>query len=180
MIIPLQARFVDLANLVVAKGSNFLLTVLLFSLLSHGMDSASFAEFGYWWSIAIMIGGVMLGGLSSALVRVAAVHGSLKHLVAPLWHATGTLLLFMTVLSLYALYHANSTILLFVAVALFGLMVQAQTVVLALLRAAEATRTNLLASIFIVLLVPLSLHLMLGTTHGSLSNVFSSWLALLQ
>ena len=170
MSIPLHARLVDLANLVIAKGSNFLLTLLLFALLSRGMDSPAFGEFGYWWSIALMIGGVLLGGLSSALVRVAAVHGSLRHLAVPLRRASvallGLALLVTLALAILAPPEHADLALLLAAVALFGLAVQGQTAVLALLRAAEATRANAIASVLIVLLVPLALHLTLGSERA--------------
>lgn len=156
MTIPLEARFVDLANLVVAKGSNFLLTVVLFALISRGMDSRAFGEFGYWWSIAIMIGGVLLGGLSSALVRVAAVHGSLRHLLNPLRHAAIGLFAIALVgsVAVWALPQFTSMALLLAAVALFGLTVQTQTTLLSLLRAAEATRTNVVVSAVVLVIVP--------------------------
>jgi len=156
MTVPLEARLVDLANLVVAKGSNFLLTVVLFALISRGMDNRAFSEFGYWWSISIMIGGVLLGGLSSALVRVAAVHGSLRHLLKPLLHVGFGFLALAVVWSgaVWALPQLSSMTLLLSAVVLFGLTVQAQTAVLSLLRAAEATQINLVVSAAIVAIVP--------------------------
>lgn len=173
MSIPLEARIVDLVNLIIAKGSNFLLTVLLFTLISHGMDAHAFGEFGYWWSIAIMIGGVLLGGLSSALVRVTAVHGSMRHLAVPLRHAGLGLLVLVVVWSvaLLAFPQYASLLLLLAAVGLFGIVVQAQTAVLSLLRAIEATRANMIASVLIVVCVPLSLYLALGAERG-LSRVF--------
>jgi hypothetical protein len=155
MTIPFRAHFVDLVNLVVAKGSNFLLTLLLFTLISRGMDSRAFGEFGYWWSVAIMTGGVLLGGLSSALVRVAAVNGSLRHLVAPLRHSALGLLAVTVVgsLAVWALPQFHSVALLLAATVLFGLSVQAQTAVLTLLRAAEATKTNAVVSTVVVMIV---------------------------
>lgn len=168
MSIPFKARFVDLANLVIAKGSNFVVTALLFAVVARGMDTHAFAEFGYWWSIALMIGGVLLGGLSSALVRVAAVHGSLRHLAAPL-RRTGLALLALTAgvaLSLLAVPEWTPVMLFFGAVGAFGLAVQAQATLLALLRAVEASRANALASVLIVLLVPVALHLMLGSERA--------------
>jgi hypothetical protein len=173
MTVPIEARLVDLANLIVAKGSNFLLTVVLFALISRGMDSHAFGEFGYWWSIAIMIGGVLLGGLSSALVRVAAVHGSLRHLLNPLRHAAIGLLAVALVWSgiVWALPQFSSLAFLMAAVGLFGLSVQAQTAVLSLLRAAEATRTNAVASTAIVMIVPLFIFFWMRTA-SELPQIF--------
>lgn len=173
MSIPFNARLVDLANLIIAKGANFTLTALVFMLLSNGMDSQSFGEFGYWWSIAIMIGGVLLGGVSSALVRTAVLKGSLRQLTAPLRYAAQVLLAFATVfaLTLFASPQWAAHTILFIGVALFGLAVQVQTALLALLRAVEATRSNVLASFLIVLLVPIVLFLMLGTER-TLPRIF--------
>ena len=168
MSIPFRARFVDLANLVIAKGSNFIMTVLLFALLARGMDTHAFAEFGYWWSIAIMLGGVVLGGVSSTLVRDAAVHGSLRHLSAPLRQFATALLVGGVALAvaLVSLPEWEASLLLLAAVGLFGLAVQAQAALLALLRAAEATRANAFASLLIVLLVPTIVYLMIGPKRG--------------
>lgn len=173
MSIPFNARLVDLANLIIAKGANFVLTALVFMLLSNGMDTQAFGEFGYWWSIAIMIGGVLLGGVSSALVRTAVLKGSLRQLAAPLRCATQVLLAFATVLALTLFTSPQwaAHTFLFIGVALFGLAVQVQTALLALLRAVEATRSNVLASFLIVLLVPVVLSLMLGTER-TLTRIF--------
>ena len=181
MSIPFKARLVDLTNLFIAKVSNFLLTVLLFALLSRGMDRHAFGEFGYWWGIAIMIGGLLLGGLSSALVRTAVAHGSLRHLLLPMRRAWPVLFSVVLILMLGIVSLSNYTmpVLLYLALTLFGLAVQAQTVVLALLRAVEATLANAVASLLIMLLVPLSLHVMLGAERAlhwvflSLACVFS-------
>lgn len=173
MSIPLKARLVDLANLIVAKGSNFLLTVVLFALIAHGMDSRAFGEFGYWWSIGIMIGGVLLGGLSSALVRVAAVHGSMRHLSRPLRHAGFGVFTLAVVWSgvAWALPQFSPLALLLAAVALFGLTVQALTAVLALLRAAEASQTNAVVSAAVVVIIPATVSLWMKS-EIELSSVF--------
>ncbi len=168
MSIPLLPRLIDFNNLIIAKGSNFLLTAVLFWLLSRGMDAPAFAEFGYWWSIALMIGGIGLGGLSSSLIRVTAMHGTLRHLGGHLRQSGVTLLaIALTLLAaLLAWPQARNNLLLLAALALFGLVVQLQTAVVALLRAAEATAANLAASVLILLLVPVSLHLLLGTNRA--------------
>lgn len=166
--IPLEARLVDVINLIIAKGANFLLTASIFALASRNMDSHGFGEFGYWWSIAIMIGGVLLGGLSSALVRTAAVHGSLGHLAAPLrFVGFGLLLLVLAWWTLLLVMPTHTElILLLAAIAVFGLALQTQTAVLALLRAAEATRANIIASLLIVLLIPLVVYLLLDLSSN--------------
>ena len=173
MSIPVLPRIVDLANLLIAKGANFLLTTTLFALLARGMDGQAFAEFGYWWSIALMIGGILLGGLSSSLIRVAATQHTLHHLGRPLRSAGVGLLMLAALLGLaaWALPGWRGQIALLSALGLFGLAVQAQTTIVALLRAAEATRANLIASLLILLLVPAALHMMVGSNRG-LTAVF--------
>lgn len=164
MSIPLKIGIFDLVNLIVAKGTNFLLTMLLFALVSKGMDSRSFGEFGYWWSVSIMIGGTLVGGLSSALVRVAAVHSSLRHLSLALRHTVIGLLVLAAAwtAAILVLPEQTGPLLLFAAIALFGLTVQAQTAILALLRAIEATRANFIVSLLTLLLVPSTLYVLLG------------------
>jgi hypothetical protein len=165
MTIPFEARLVDLSNLVVTKGSNFILTVVLFALVSRGMDSFTFSEFGYWWSMAIMIGGVLLGGLLSALMRTAAVHGSLRHLVVPLRGAGFALLILALVwggIRIALPSEPTLAMLLLAPVCLFGIAVQAQAAVMSLLRVSEATHANVVASLLIVGLVPLTVFLLLS------------------
>lgn len=165
MNIRMQAQFVDIVNLIVAKGANFFITVILFALISRGMDARAFGEFGYWWSMALMIGGMLIGGFSLALVRVVAVSGTLSHLLAPLFRPT-MILLFSIIASflLLALIQpvGSNYAMLFGALALFGIAVQGQTVVLSLLRAIEATRANSHATAVIVVLMPLSMLAMLA------------------
>lgn len=171
MSIPLQARFVDLVNLIIAKGSNFVLTMLLFAIVARGMDTHAFGEFGYWWSMALMMGGVLLGGLASAMVRGVAMHGSLHYLLAPMRHAAFALLalaaVFVTLMMAFP--DQISLVMLLGVLVLFGIAVQTQTVVLTLLRALEATRVNALASAGIVVVVPLVLMALLGDIRAMIS-----------
>lgn len=173
MSIPLIARRIDLANLVIAKGSNFILTVLLFALISRDMDARAFGEFGYWWSIAIMIGGILLGGFSSALVRAVAMHGSLQHLLGPLLWATCSLLALCCVIGTVYLWlpQHSALIMLLAFLGFFGILVQVQAAILALLRAAEATRAHIVACVIIVVLIPSWLYLYIGDAL-SLVQVF--------
>ncbi|MGZ8393581.1 MAG: hypothetical protein ACXWWJ_02325 [Nitrospira sp.] len=165
MNITFSAKLVDVANLVVAKGANFLLTLLIFGLVSGGLDSGQFANFGYWWSIAIMIGGVLLGGLSSGLIRVVSVRGSLAHLRnAATRSATGFAVALAGIAGLGMLWPSQRGLLVLCAgVAAFGIVFQLQTSVLALLRAAVATRANAVASAVVVILVPAVLWATLGS-----------------
>jgi len=172
MSIPFEARLVDLANLIVVKGANLVLTTVLFAIISLDMGSGAFADFGYWWSISIMVGGVLLGGLSSALIRTAAMHGSLHHLSKPLLRTAvgGLALAAAAAFVMVALPRQAAFIHLLLAAATFGVAVQAQAAVFALLRAVEATRTNVLASAIVVIVVPLCILALLGPSP-SLTNV---------
>lgn len=175
MKIRIQAQFVDIVNLIVAKGANFFLTVILFALISRGMDEHTFGEFGYWWSMALMFGGMLIGGVSLALVRVVAVSGTLSHLLAPLFRPT--MILLSSIIASFVLLGliqpvGSNYAMMFGALALFGIAVQGQTVVLSLLRAIEATRANSLATIVIVVLIPLSMLAMLDEAPRNLTQLF--------
>jgi hypothetical protein len=132
-----------------------MVTVILFAMISHGMDSYKFAEFGYWWSLGVMIGGVLMGGLGAALVRIATTYGSLRHLVAPLMRIGASFALLLAVLlgGISADVDSSSTRIA-LAVMLFGLSMLAQTAVMGLLRAVEATRANIIASALMLIVVP--------------------------
>jgi hypothetical protein len=175
MNIRMQARIADIVNLIIAKGANFFLTVILFALISRGMDAHAFGEFGYWWSMALMIGGMLIGGFSLALVRVVAVSGTLSHLLAPLFRPAMVLLFTITAsFVLLALIQpaGSNYALLFGVLTLFGIAVQGQTVVLSLLRAIEATRANSLATVVIVVLMPLLMLAMLDEAPLTLTQLF--------
>jgi hypothetical protein len=173
MTIPVAAKLVDLGNLVVAKGANFLLTLLIFGLVSGGLDAGQFANFGYWWSIAIMVGGVLLGGLSSGLIRVVSVRGSLAHLrTVATRSATGSAVALAGIAGLALFWPSQRELFILCGgVAAFGIVFQLQTSVLALLRAATATRANAVASALVVILVPAVLWATLGSRRD-LQRIF--------
>jgi hypothetical protein len=168
MAIPLKPRVVDVVNLLIAKGANFALTALIFAFISPGMSAREFGEFGYWWSIAVMIGGIALGGVQSALVRAAFLYGTLRHLIRPLG---GALIMAMVISALVwalsgSVLNGMGGVAIVGAVALFGVLVQTQMAILGLLRAAEATRENVLASLAIVAVVPVSAWFLIGAARG--------------
>ena len=171
MSIPFQARLVDLSNLFLAKGANFLLTAIVFALLSSGMDANSFGEFGYWWSIAVMVGGVFLGGIVAATVRAAMVDGSLRNLTAPLFCIGWSLLLLVVLVGLFAFAKGGGVPWLLISAAIFGIAIQVQTALFSLLRAIEASWANAFSTIAVVLSIPAMLLLMLGDERG-LPQVF--------
>lgn len=168
MTIEFKAKIADLFNLVVAKGASFLLTVIVFSVIARGLGRGQFVNFGFWWSNAIMVGGVLFGGLASGLIRILSVRGTLVHL-GPV--AIRSSVLFGCGLLVLAagglLWPAfRPFILLLGAVAVFGAIFQIQTCVLTLLRARMATRANAIASGVIVLVGPLLVLLLLGGSRN--------------
>lgn len=70
-------HLVDLVNLALGKGSNLILTTVVLLFASRTLTNAAFIEFVMWWSVAMMIGGVALGGLATAAIRSAAVDNRL-------------------------------------------------------------------------------------------------------
>lgn len=168
-----RARWTDLVNLVVAKGANFILTSILFYLMSRGMSANEFAEFGYWWSMALMVGGMTFGGVASASIRALAVHGSLAHLRTVLIRVACFLLLFLgTALGIGALFQTYVQVVrLGVVIALFGISVQALTWIFSLMRAMEKTRANVLASIISIGLIP-ALTLLIVSSKRDVAHVF--------
>lgn len=179
MSIPFSARLVDLVNLVVAKGGNFLLAILVFGVMSRSMNESSFSEFGYWWSIALMVGGVLFGGISATLIRLVSIHGSLLSHVRSLLTslAIGLLLLggLGIIVILWLGYDFEATCLL-LAVGGFGVAMQFQAMLLSLLRAACATAATIRASVAWVISVPLCLWTF-SFQETDLSRIFL-WMAL--
>lgn len=177
--IPFSARLVDLVNLVIAKGGNFLLAILVFWVMSRSMSEKSFSEFGYWWSIALMVGGVLFGGVSATLIRLVAIHGSLLSHVRSLLTsmAIGFLLLgVLGIIVVISLGYDLDAMYLLLAVGGFGVAMQLQAMLLSLLRAACATAATMRASAAWVISVPLCLW-GFSSQETDLSKIFL-WMAL--
>ena len=71
----------DFLNLLIVKGANFSLVATIFFLVRIEVDTAAFIDFGFYWGLALMIGGVLFGGLGSTLVRLVSVSGSIQSIV---------------------------------------------------------------------------------------------------
>lgn len=171
MSIPLRARGIDLANLFVGKVSNFLLTVILFAMASHGMDTIAFGSFAYWWSIGLMVGGVFLGGMSSAAVRTVVLSSSLRPVIRLSMQLIVAVMLtglFVGVAAVQTGVVAFDQVVLIGVVSAFGIVVMLQSVLFGLLRALEASRSNTIASVVVVLLVPGAAWLFSGSSPGLL------------
>jgi hypothetical protein len=176
MSISFRARGIDLFNLMIGKASSFLLTAILFSIASRVIDANAFPLFGYWWSIGIMIGGVFLGGTSSATVRMMMVTESLKPaLHFSKWFIVTVLLtaLAIAVAATYVGLANPDQILLVAVVSAFGIGVMLQAVIFGLLRALEASRANTIASVVVVFLVP-GLTWLLSGDHPRLLQLFGA------
>jgi hypothetical protein len=175
MSITLRARGIDLINLLIGKTSNFLLTAILFAMAASGMDAITFSVFGYWWSVGIMVGGVLLGGMSSAVVRTLVISATLRPaLRACFGIMSGVLLigLVVTVVSLGCGVESDQ-ILLGSVVSAFGICVMLQAAIFGLLRALEASRSNLIASAVVLLLIP-GLNWLLSGPHPGLPRLFGA------
>lgn len=180
MSMTFHGRWIDLANLFIAKGANFILTSVLFYLMSRGMSTHEFAEFGYWWSMALMLGGMLCGGVASASIRALAVHGSLAHLRPVLIRVAGFLVLLVGMaLGMSTLFEAYAkAVRLGVVLTLFGISIQVLTWIFSLMRAMEKTRTNVLASIISIGLIPILTLLVVSSGHdvthvfGALASAF--------
>ncbi len=171
MSIPLRARGIDLANLVVGKASNFLLTVIIFAMASHGMDAIAFGSFGYWWSIGLMVGGVFLGGMSSAAVRTVVLSSSLRPVIRLSMQLVVAVMLTGLLVAVAAVQTGVAgfdQVVLVGVVSAFGISVMLQSVLFGLLRALEASRSNTIASVVVVLLVPGAAWLLSGPNPGLL------------
>lgn len=175
MSMTFRGRWIDLANLFVAKGANFILTSILFYLMSRGMRANEFAEFGYWWSMALMVGGMLCGGVASASIRALVVHGSLAHLRPVLIRVTGFLVLLLGLaLGIGSLFQAYAQVVrLGVVLTLFGISIQVLSWIFSLMRAMEKTKVNVLASIISIGLIPV-LTLLIARSERDMAHVFGA------
>jgi hypothetical protein len=156
MNIPLRARLIDIANLVVSKGANFAATVAVFGLVAHHVTPATFAQFGYWWSVALLFGGGLLGGLSSATIRAVARFGSLRQERRLLpWAVGGAAVIALAAMGVvFGLTGRPEAAFLTAGVCAFGVVVQLQSATSGLLRAVEASAANVFASIAMFVVIP--------------------------
>jgi O-antigen/teichoic acid export membrane protein len=156
MSISLTFKISDIANLILARGSNFLVTLFIFGLISRELSAHDYAEFGYFWSLSLMIGGVSLGGLSSAVITSVLTHRSLGQLSRVLRFVFYIAIIFsIGIIFLSCMFPGYENILmLLLSLTLLGFSIQLQTTVLALLRAAELTSSNFYASLILPFLIP--------------------------
>lgn len=174
-----HARFIDILNILVNKGTTFCLTLSIFTLISSKLTVERFAEFGYWWSMAIMLGGVTLGGLSSALIREVAILKSLQHLSNTLRVFSVTLIITTLILIIFTIAtpQGDAASSLFLVASLFGIAIQLQTAVFSLLRASDATVTNAIASLAVLVLVPVIMVLWIDAESGTVHTLTGATIA---
>lgn len=177
MTTPFTLKLIDITNLAISKGSNFILVSVIFWLSSKNMNTKEYAAFGYWWSVAIMIGGILFGGLSSSLIRVLSIRNSLAHLIDFYMAKKILLLAFSIIITIDLFYHYffnenRNIFLLTIVLILFGISIQLQTLVLALFRAIIATRANTVSSIISIIFIPLTLWLMVSSENQDLQWLF--------
>lgn len=157
----------DVLNLIVSKGGNFTLTTFVFFVAGRGMSADDFSEFGYWWSIAIMFGGLLFGGVAIALVRIFIKSGTLLHIVAPfVQFLTLAFSIILCVALLWVYFSSNlNSLLLFLVLIFFGILVQIQTVIFTFLRVLNASRVNGLSTIGGVLIISAIMLILMDVSH---------------
>lgn len=174
----MKFSLIDLANILISRGGSFLLTLSIFFIIGRGMPPKEFAEFGYWWSISLMIGGLLLGGQSLAISRSFVLHGSLQHLVRPfvkflivlLSAATLTLLL-----STYVFEIDVERVFFWGVLFAFGFILQIQVTLFAIFRVAEMFQVNFWATVLnlVLILVAVAIFAEMGRLEGII-NVYKS------
>jgi hypothetical protein len=167
---------IDVLNILVGKLSNSIVTASVFAFVSKNFGAGLFNSFGYWWSIGIMVGGVLLGGVGSATVRAVSVSRSLTPIFGFARHIL-VLNLFIAALlvATFLLFFPNEMARLRFSLAIlgFGLSVLIQNVIFGLLRAIKDSRNNLVSSIFVIFQIPFTAWMLSGS-HPSLTELFFS------
>ena len=164
----------DIINLVIVKASSFALIGLIFVIVNRNVDSSVFVDFGYYWGIALMFGGILVGGLSSTMIRLVAVPGAWRHLVQKqrLSLVVVGLVLFSAINALFQNLFGQSTISLYLTLLSFGLIFQCQIAVMTIVRAMQKQRVLLLCSVSNLVVVSFCIFYSINERE-TLQNVFS-------
>lgn len=174
--ISLSLKWGDLVNTVIVKGCNFLLVFLIFLIARTGLDSNIFIDFGFYWSVSLLIGGILLGGASSAFVRFIGVSGSFKSFFNEVSVRLSLMLLFISVL--LSLLVSRGSVLsgysLYFQLFAFGLIMQMQMAVITLMRALNSMLEVTVTSSIMLVVSPLFFFIMFDEVKGDLSDIFST------
>jgi glycosyltransferase involved in cell wall biosynthesis len=132
-------------------------------LLSRSLPIAEYVNFGFWWGMSIMIGGIALGGVSAALARQVALDQALPALLANnLFLARTPVVLLGVVLVLLASAKVLSTwqhsqwVLVSLAPVL-GALIQASATLAAIIRVLSMRRHLVILGLAQAILVPIGL-----------------------
>lgn len=156
--ISIKTKLSDVFNILVIKGANFIITAAVFYITTKVVNSRTFVNFGFWWSIAVMIGGVLLGGTSSSLIRVVVNTKSLRSIYIPSSKFESrrsivlSLIIAFSLLLVCLIKYSNIQLLLLIF--LFGILFQIQASVGSLLRVLEETAVNIKMSIINIITIP--------------------------
>jgi hypothetical protein len=165
MTVRLRASFRDLSNQVIARGANFILTFMAFALVSISFGAGFRADFGYWWSIGLMAGGVSLGGVASALVRAAAIGNLTQQRMRQLLRlSVAGLVAGLCIVALVAVLGGSTgkSVGVVLIVCLFGYAVQLQASMLALVRIHGTVSENIRSAFAAVSVTGLGGAMLLG------------------
>lgn len=80
-------KLADILNVFISRSANVVTVLAVLWLVSTGLPRSQYVEFGFWWGMGIMVGGLLLGGLSSALTRTVMTRGSLPDAIAHPWRS---------------------------------------------------------------------------------------------
>lgn len=132
----------DFLNLLIVKGANFSLVATIFFLVRIEVDTAAFIDFGFYWGLALMIGGVLFGGLSSTLVRLVSVSGTIQSIVYHPGVKTVSLVFcaIFLVNIFFAIQSADFVGSMLVSMIGLGAIIQLHLAIMSILRAVKATK----------------------------------------
>lgn len=132
----------DFLNLLIVKGANFSLVATIFFLVRIEVDTAAFIDFGFYWGLALMIGGVLFGGLGSTLVRLVSVSGSIQSIVYHPGVKTVSLVFcaIFLVNIFFAIQAADIVGSMLVSMIGLGAIIQLHLAIMSILRAVKATK----------------------------------------
>jgi hypothetical protein len=158
-------------NVAASRAASIVTILVVMILLSKSLSNAEYVDFGFWWGMAIMVGGLLLGGVSAALARHTALEQSLPGVLGTVTARVGVpvlLLVFSAVLLAVPawwgpLKHARP---LMAGVALLlGMLIQANAALAGFARVLAMRRELLVLGLVQAVLVPTGLMLGLMTSR---------------
>lgn len=165
--LKLVPKLIDIVNLFISRGANFILMLALFGALRSTGDISLVAQFGFYWGLSLALGGLLFSGTFAAMIRVLAVRNSLRLLAKYIPYIGGAAVAIFALSGV--LYLAMPTwqagLYLIGLICGTGILLQTYLGIVVILRVLENTKWNFIVALGSVLIMaPIMYYSVSGAT----------------